>query len=135
MINIGQKLVLFLLTLPITFVAFYLDDFSIRLTGGTTPAAGRLEVLHNGEWGAVSDKLWDARDSVVACRQLGYQQAYHHNPKLYKNLVQRRFMLSEVDCKGTEISLKYCDSDWGPFSHEAEESFNYVYVSCSHDSK
>ena len=33
---------------------------------------GRLEIISNGRWGTICDDLFDSRDGLVACRQLGF---------------------------------------------------------------
>ena len=44
----------------------------IRLVGGSSKSAGRVEFLLNGEWGSICDNTLTAMDSTVICRTLGY---------------------------------------------------------------
>ena len=43
-----------------------------RLVDGPSPSEGLLEVCRDGRWGTVCDDLWGIRETLVACRQLGY---------------------------------------------------------------
>ena len=52
---------------------------SIRLIGGQTASAGRLEVYHSSVWGTVCGIGWTQTDSDVICRQLGYARALTSN--------------------------------------------------------
>ena len=45
----------------------------IRLQGGDSKDAGRVEICLGGRWGTVCDISWDAIDAEVACRQLGFR--------------------------------------------------------------
>ena len=45
---------------------------SLRLSGGTTPYEGRVEVCLSGVWGVVCDDGWSSSDARVVCRQLGF---------------------------------------------------------------
>lgn len=50
---------------------------SIRLSGGTAPSNGRVEVLYNGVWGTVCNLSgWTANESRAVCNILGYNSGY-----------------------------------------------------------
>ena len=44
----------------------------LRLTGGTNPREGTVEICINRFWGTICDTMWDNRDAQVVCRQLGF---------------------------------------------------------------
>ena len=52
------------------------SDGDIRLYGGNTDSEGMVQLCNStGSWEAVCDLFWDCAESVVACRQLGYNNA------------------------------------------------------------
>ena len=44
----------------------------LRILGGPSVNAGRLEVYVGQKWGTVCDDYWSQQDANVACRQLGF---------------------------------------------------------------
>jgi len=48
-----------------------LCTFTARLVGGPSPHEGRLEVLHNGQWGTVCEDYFNDKAVQVACNMLG----------------------------------------------------------------
>ena len=45
---------------------------ALRLTGGSTPYEGCVELCFNNSWGNICGDSWSAAEAVVVCRQLGF---------------------------------------------------------------
>ncbi|NXQ55145.1 C163A protein, partial [Anthoscopus minutus] len=94
------------------------DAVELRLVGGNSPCAGRVEVKLQGHWGAVADDSWDNEDAEVVCRHLGcgsaagaYSAVDHFGAG--NGLVS----LVLVDCSGFEATLWDCEiRGWGPYN-------------------
>uniref|UniRef100_A0A8C3FDB8 Soluble scavenger receptor cysteine-rich domain-containing protein SSC5D n=1 Tax=Chrysemys picta bellii TaxID=8478 RepID=A0A8C3FDB8_CHRPI len=86
----------------------------LRLVNGPSRCAGRVEVLHNQQWGAVCDDGWDITDAGVVCRQLGCGTALSAPGGARFGRGSDRIWLDDVHCTGTEAALTVCRAlSWG----------------------
>ncbi|XP_030635147.1 deleted in malignant brain tumors 1 protein-like [Chanos chanos] len=86
----------------------------VRLVNGGKRCAGRVEVLHEGQWGTVCSYYWDKTDAAVVCRELdcGEAVAVLHNAHFGEG--SGPIWMDNVACSGSESTLKNCTSaGWG----------------------
>ena len=88
---------------------------SIRLQGPLSAnGTGRVEVLHDGQWGTICDDEWDINDARVACRQLGYPDAVSPLQGGQVPAGSGPIWLDDVVCTGKERSIASCSHrGWG----------------------
>ncbi|KAI4880381.1 hypothetical protein NFI96_006195 [Prochilodus magdalenae] len=87
---------------------------SVRLVDGGSRCAGRVEVLHRGQWGTVCGDNWDMRDAAVVCRELGCGEAVDVLSDAHFGPGSGPIWMNDVDCSGSESTLKKCQSAlWG----------------------
>ncbi|PIK61636.1 putative deleted in malignant brain tumors 1 protein [Apostichopus japonicus] len=87
----------------------------VRLTGGSKPNEGRVEIYYYGTWYTVCIDYWDSADATVVCRQLGYEEL---PSSLCATLVLGiLILLDDVECHGWESTLLDC-SNAGLFRHD-----------------
>uniref|UniRef100_A0A672KQF3 Si:dkey-21h14.12 n=1 Tax=Sinocyclocheilus grahami TaxID=75366 RepID=A0A672KQF3_SINGR len=93
------------------------DRVNVRLVNGDSRCAGRVEVLHRGQWGTVCHFSWDMTDAAVVCRELSCGEALQAPRYSYFGPGSGKIWMDGVKCKGSESTLKDCGSKgWGKHS-------------------
>ncbi|XP_077090784.1 scavenger receptor cysteine-rich type 1 protein M130-like isoform X2 [Siphateles boraxobius] len=91
------------------------DGVNVRLVGGHSRCAGRVEVLHRGQWGTVCGDDWDLADAAVVCRELDCGEPVDALSDAHFGPGSGPIWMSIVVCTGSESTLKNCgSSEWGP---------------------
>ena len=106
------------------------SDGGLRVEDGPSESYGRLEIFHDGEWGAVCDDFFTTPDATVACSQLGYTEGTAKREGRDRPAPDGMgFWLDNVGCAGSESRLDQCQHNgWGVHNCSAHEA---VSVSCT----
>uniref|UniRef100_A0A672JV48 SRCR domain-containing protein n=1 Tax=Sinocyclocheilus grahami TaxID=75366 RepID=A0A672JV48_SINGR len=102
----------FKLTLTFSIALFYTftDIINVRLVGGHSHCAGRVEVLHRGQWGTVCDIGWDLADAAVVCRELDCGEPVDALGDAHFGPGSGPVWIKNAMCTGSESTLKKCGS-------------------------
>ncbi|KFP28892.1 Deleted in malignant brain tumors 1 protein, partial [Colius striatus] len=89
----------------------------LRLSNGTGPCSGRVEVKHEEQWGTVCDGDWTIEDAEVVCKQLQCGSAVKALNRAPFGEGSGPTWLYRLDCRGDESALWNCShSGWGAFN-------------------
>ncbi|TKS76440.1 Deleted in malignant brain tumors 1 protein [Collichthys lucidus] len=80
----------------------------LRLVNGTNRCSGRVEILHDGQWGTVCDDEWDIKDAEVVCRAMDCGTAQTAKSSGFFGQGNGDIWLDDVDCIGNETSILHC---------------------------
>ncbi len=83
---------------------------NLRLVNGHSRCAGRVEVLHSGQWGTVCDLFWDLADAAVVCKELDCGEPVDVLSEAHFGQGSGPVWRSHVRCVGSESNLKDCAS-------------------------
>ncbi|KAL1275648.1 hypothetical protein QQF64_035271, partial [Cirrhinus molitorella] len=86
------------------------DVTNVRLVGGNSRCAGRVEVLHRGQWGTVCDGFWDLNEAAVVCRELDCGEPVDALGRAHFGQGSGPIWMAVLLCTGTESTLKNCGS-------------------------
>uniref|UniRef100_A0A671QXP5 SRCR domain-containing protein n=1 Tax=Sinocyclocheilus anshuiensis TaxID=1608454 RepID=A0A671QXP5_9TELE len=83
---------------------------AVRLVGGNSRCAGRVEVLHRGQWGTVCGAGWDLADAAVVCRELDCGEPVDALGDAHFGLGSRPVLMKIAICTGSKSTIKKCGS-------------------------
>ncbi len=80
------------------------------MVNGGSRCAGRVEVLHRGQWGTVCDDYWDMSDAAVVCRELDCGEPVDALGDAHFGPGSGPIWMTIVFCPGSQSTLKSCGS-------------------------
>ncbi|XP_077091372.1 scavenger receptor cysteine-rich type 1 protein M130-like, partial [Siphateles boraxobius] len=86
----------------------FIDIINVRLVNGSSRCAGRVEVLHRGQWGTVCGAGWDLADAAVVCRELDCGEPVDALYDFHFGPGSKLFWMKNAMCTGSESTLKKC---------------------------
>ncbi len=98
------------LSLSLSHTHTHTDIRNVRLVNGTSRCAGRVEVLHRGQWGTVCGAGWDLAEAAVVCRELDCGEPVDAMGDDHFGLGSGPILIKNAMCNGSESTLKKCGS-------------------------
>ncbi|XP_042611499.1 T-cell differentiation antigen CD6-like isoform X1 [Cyprinus carpio] len=83
------------------------EHHAVQLVGGRDHCAGRVQLLHSGNWGTVCDDAFDINSGHVVCTQLRCGSAIRLS---YFGPGTGTIHINQMKCNGSESSLWECSS-------------------------
>eukprot|EP00058_Branchiostoma_floridae_P027962 XP_002613453.1 hypothetical protein BRAFLDRAFT_84589 [Branchiostoma floridae] len=102
------------------------DGGNVRLVDGKGPWEGRVEVRRGGRWGTVCSKGWDAVDTMILCKQLGYPDYYEYLSR--PGPLSAPILLNNVSCNDQDHDIVKCRST--PVGNSSCKHQDDLYVGC-----
>uniref|UniRef100_A0A8C2HXK8 SRCR domain-containing protein n=1 Tax=Cyprinus carpio TaxID=7962 RepID=A0A8C2HXK8_CYPCA len=111
-----QEIHCFFFSLSLCMILFFFPFMRVRLVDGNNSCAGRVEVLHRGQWGTVCDGFWDMTEATVVCRELDCGEPVDALGNSYFGPGSGPIWTNRKLCTGSESTLKNCGAvEWGSF--------------------
>lgn len=89
-----------------TFLYLNTDNgLRISLNDGSA-TEGRIEIFHDGAWGAVCDDDFGMEEAKTACIQLGYDTAVGYITKIGEGV--SAYFIDDLDCLSNHTRLHHC---------------------------
>lgn len=110
------------------------QKIQIRLSGGSKPNEGTIEVKAMDRWGLICDDEFDMKDGDVVCRHLGFPLGALEIKKhtFFKPNHTSSFLIDNLSCKGNESSVADCHHNgWGIHDCREEEYNSIDFMKCS----
>ncbi|XP_070556087.1 uncharacterized protein [Ptychodera flava] len=97
-------------TILVAFNAHRTVQQTGKLTNGTTPYEGRVEMLtEKYGWTPVCDEHWDMSDADVLCRDIGYMEgAMSHDSPRTGDVTLSTSCVVNVTCKASSTTFQEC---------------------------
>lgn len=80
----------------------------VRLMGSKSRCSGRVEILHNGQWGTVCDDNWGLDEAQVVCQQLGCGRLAANPHAAHFGEGSGIMWIENAHCSGSESSITEC---------------------------
>nr|XP_055037298.1 deleted in malignant brain tumors 1 protein-like [Misgurnus anguillicaudatus] len=83
----------------------------LRLVNGSDSCCGRVEIIHNGQWGTVCDDNWNITDADVVCKELNCGRAISAPHSAAFGQGSGMSWGNDFGCVGNENTLMKCLED------------------------